>query len=160
MLALLAAAAVLLHPLHTTYISIVERPATHDAIVTVRVFQDDFGRALAQRAGGRRPAGDPGPAEALAYLRETLTLAGPDGAAVPLSWIGWRREADAIVIALRAMVPRGLAGLAVRSRLHCELYDDQVNVVRVESGGRRTTLLFTADAPPQRVPLWSALRME
>jgi hypothetical protein len=53
---------------------------------------------------------------------------------------------------LRTTLPPGLAGARVRQAMHMELFDDQVNVVRAEYGGKQTSLLFTPGDPARVLP--------
>lgn len=127
------------HPIHTTLTQVGYDPAARSFTLAVRVFADDFGTAL-QRSRG---AGVPFDAAAFAYARQTLTLAGPDGRALPLRWCGARREGEVVWLCLRAPAPRGPAGVSIRNRMHFELFDDQVNIVQATLDGRKRSVLFT-----------------
>lgn len=131
------------HPLHTTLTEITTGASGRTLHAVIRVFADDFGRAVAR--GGRSPA-SPGSADdavALAYVQRTFVLAGRDGRVLPHRSCGIRRTADLLWICVEAASPGGLSGIRVRNAMLCDLYDDQVNIVRAISPGATNTLMFT-----------------
>lgn len=132
------------HPLHTTHTDLRQRGG--EVEITVRAFTDDLHRAVAAR---ERLTDD---SAQVRYLRATLTLADAAGHPAVLTLIGTRLDDDVTLITLRAALPRGLAGARVRQAMHTELFDDQVNVVRADYGGRRTSLLFTPGDPARALP--------
>jgi hypothetical protein len=109
--------------------------------VSVRVFADDFAAA----AG----VGDSAASE---YVRERLVLTDRSGRRLALRWEAHESRGDALILRLSALVPAGLAGVEARNSILCERFHDQVNLVRVTSGSRATTLLFTRGSGPQAVP--------
>jgi hypothetical protein len=57
---------------------------------------------------------------------------------------GTRRQGDLLWLCAEATLPAVLASrLSFRDRMLCELFADQVNVVRVTDGARTRTMLFT-----------------
>jgi hypothetical protein len=134
------------HPLHTTHADV--EVADGAVRVTLRVFADDYGRAVA----GWRGAAAPGAAREDAYAAAAFTLAGGDGRRIALAPCGRRARGEVVLVCLRGPAPRGLAGGTVRSALMFGLYDDQVNVVRATYGGRRHALLFVPGDGFKRLP--------
>jgi len=123
-----------MHPLHTTLtqVTVDGRLAT----LWVRTFADDFARGVAAHHG---PAGaDP----TLAYLGASVGVWDRGGRRVGLRACGRRVSGDLRWFCLRAPAPRGLAGMRLLVSLQFAVYDDQVNVVQVDAGGHRTSLLF------------------
>jgi len=142
---LLGAARPAAHPLHTTLTEVVFRGDSRTVDVTVRIFADDLGAAVARRAArAGAPSTTTATSEAavFAYLSATFALTDERGRRLPLQWRGSRRQGDLLWISLSAPAMT-LAGLRVRNSVLCELYDDQVNIVQASGGGRRTSLLFT-----------------
>jgi len=142
---LLGAARPAAHPLHSTLTEVVFRRETRTVEVTMRIFAEDLGAAVARRAarpGATSATSATSDAAALAYVSVTFAITDERGRRLPLQWRGSRRQGDLLWISLSAPAST-LAGLRVQSSVLCELYDDQVNIVQTADGGRRTSLLFT-----------------
>jgi hypothetical protein len=132
------------HPLHTTLTQVTHGGGA--ATLWVRAFEDDFARGVAAHRG---PAGaDP----TLAYLGASVRVWDRGGRGVRLSGCGRRASRDLRWFCLRAPAPRGLAGMRLLVSLQFSVYDDQVNVVQVDAGGRRASLLFVPGDGPRRLP--------
>jgi hypothetical protein len=137
------------HPLHTTITTIVYDQSAHRVTATVRVFEDDLGRAILLHSGApvQAPTSD---SASFGYIRATLTFAAPDGRPIPVEWCGSQTTGDLRWLCVQAVVPTaggdkqsGLGGLRVRDAVLTEIYDDQVNVVMADYDGRHESLLFT-----------------
>jgi hypothetical protein len=159
------------HPMHTTVTEVVV-DGGGGASIKMRVYVDDLRAAVPLLAGtpgafsaGAYAAGadSAGAGSAVAnsaaadsamarYLRATFALADRTGRAVRLTWAGGERTGDVILLRLRGEVPGGLSGARVTSLVLCEHFEDQVNVVRAEYGGRTTTLLFTRGETAKVLP--------
>lgn len=150
------------HPMHTTVTEVVQEGAGSSVSIQMRVYVDDLRSAMPRPgdATGAHPLGADSPAaksEAgdsamTRYLRGTFALADRTGRPVRLTWAGAERTGDVILLRLRGEVPGGLAGARVTSLVLCERFEDQVNVVRAEYGGRTTTLLFTRGETAKVLP--------
>ncbi len=141
------------HPLHTTMTTLTYDDATHQATAWVRVFASDLSAAVARRAGVAVPADDRvSDSASVAYLRSALELRDGAGRVVPLAWCGSRRTNDLLWLCVRAELPQGLHDARVVNRALWELFDDQINIVSVDDGGRRESLLFTKGDHPKPVP--------
>ena len=129
------------HPLHTTFVE-VAYSAKGEAVLTIKVFSDDFMRRVTR--GAQVKPSDELALQKLtaAYLARTLLLNGVSGEAVPLSFCGWRRSADLVFICMKGPLKRGLAGLRIRDTILSEVFDDQVNVLQADVGGSRRSILF------------------
>lgn len=118
------------HPLHTTLTALGYDAGAREVVLTVRVFADDFGRAVAR---SRSP---------LRYLNGAIDVRGADGRRIPLRCGGVRRTGDLLWITLRGPAPSGVRGGSVRNALMFDLFEDQVNIVRTDLGGNDHSLLF------------------
>ena len=143
----LAAALLLIgarHPMHTAVTEITHRAGASILDVRIRLFADDFGPIA---------AGAPGSAAADSamsrYVRGRLTVADPAGRPMPLTWGGAKREGDVILLSLEARSPAVMKGVSVFSGLLADRFEDQINIVRITSEGRTTTLLFTPGDSPK-----------
>jgi hypothetical protein len=132
------------HPMHTSVAELRYDGARRETTVTIRVYPDDLAGA-----GAGRGAADSG---LVRYVRARFLLADQGGRPLRLEWRGVEREADALVIRLRAPMPGGLEGARVAHLLLHDRFGDQVNVVRASDGRRAATLLFLPGDGPKRLP--------
>lgn len=134
-----AGAPALAHPLHTTMAEVtIDRP--HGSVrVVVRVFADDFGTAVeAARATGSWDI------RAAAYVANAISIADETGRPLLLRDCGTRRQGDLLWLCAEATVSAAKTErLALRDQMLCELFSDQVNVVRVSDGTATQSMLFT-----------------
>lgn len=153
MAAVLAASGARAHPLHTTITTITYDAASHQATATVRIFTADLDTAIARRTRPRAASsGRATDSATFAYLASAFTAAGRDGRALPVQWCGSRLTNDLLWACLRVATPTGLSGVRVRNQALVELFDDQVNVVMADYGGRRESLLFTKGDEAKPLP--------
>ena len=133
-----------MHPLHTTLTQVTAGPGR--ATLWVRAFADDFARGV--NASRPSTGGD----AARAYLAASVSMWDRAGRRVALEPCGSRRSGDLLWFCLRAQMPGGLSGARVLNAMQFSVYDDQVNVVQVEYGRRKTSLLFVPGDRPKRLP--------
>jgi hypothetical protein len=135
-----------IHPLHTTMAEVTIDRKLGTLRVVVRVFADDFGTAI--DAAGKTGSWDE---RAARYVGRAVSVV--DEARRPLAMrdCGTRRQGDLLWLCAEATLPTVSASrLSLRDRMLCELFADQVNVVRVTDGAQTRTMLFThrdADKP-------------
>jgi hypothetical protein len=142
------------HPLHTTLMEIGEA-AGGRATILLRVFTEDFANASLRSPGrtlGAVSSVRISDSAAMSYLRSALTLTDRTGAVLALTWAGSRQQGDVTFISLTVSIPRGLSGLMVRDAVNCELFEDQVNIVKATYSGRSESLLFTRGDDPKPLP--------
>lgn len=144
------------HPLHTTMTTVTYDAQSKRATAVVRVFASDLDVAVARRWGlrqtaSRAPLAIPD-ATRFAYLNSVFSIGTREGHTVPLAWCGSRSTGDLLWVCVQIVAPGGLSGLRVRNAALAELFDDQVNVVTVEYGGRRESLLFTKGDGAKTLP--------
>lgn len=140
------------HPLHTTLTEI-GRGDGRTLRATIRVFADDFGRAvLGLGAAAAAPAMDAvSDSVASAYVRGHFTLATAGGRAMPLQWCGIKRTGDLVWVCVEAAWVGPLGGVRVHDRMLFDLFRDQINIVQSSDGGSRSSLIFTAGDGPKRI---------
>jgi hypothetical protein len=136
--ALLLAAALGAHPLHTTMAEVTVDRAHSTVRVVVRVFADDFGTAVnASKTSGTSEA------RAAAYVANAISLA-DEKQRVTVRDCGTRKQGDLLWLCSEATVTaEQLRRLTLRDQMLCELFSDQVNVVRVTDGASTRSVLFT-----------------
>lgn len=137
--ALLLAAAIAAHPLHTTMAEVTVDRAHSTVRVVVRVFADDFGTAV----NGSKAAGA-FEARAAAYVANAISLADDRRERVTVRDCGTRKQGDLLWLCSEATVTaEQLRHLTLRDQMLCELFSDQVNVVRISDGATTRSVLFT-----------------
>jgi predicted PhzF superfamily epimerase YddE/YHI9 len=134
-----ARAPVVAHPLHTTMAEVTVDRAHNTVRVVVRVFADDFGTAMnAAKVTGSWDA------RAAAYLSAALTVTNEKRERLPMRDCGTRRQGDLLWLCAEASVsPAQMQRLSLRDQMLCELFADQVNVVRITDGSATRSMLFT-----------------
>lgn len=136
LMALLAPAPIMTHPMHTAVAEISCVPGSGTAAIRIRVFADDLDAALGQ---DRMMPADSAISR---YVRGNFALADRAGHPLPLQWVGAEQEGDVVMLHLQVTTAVGLAKAKVLSAILAERFEDQVNIVRASCQGRTTTLLF------------------
>lgn len=130
------------HPIHTTLTVVTfDKAGTQ---LMLRAFADDFSASVARYVGKPVPSDSVvADADVMRYVAAHVQVTSADGAAVPLTSCGVRREQGLYWVCLRAAgVAPGKGSTVLNTTLH-ELHPDQVNIVRVERANARRTLVFT-----------------
>lgn len=141
------------HPLHTTISELTFDPEAKAIRLSIRVFNEDLAAAIAQRTGVVRHSKNVvADAAAAAYVRATVSVVGQNGRPLMLTSCGSRMMNDVLVVCVSAPAATGPSKLRLRQGMLVELYDDQVNVVQTQYGGRRHSMLFTRSSAAQTLP--------
>ena len=128
-----------MHPLHTTMAEVSVDRARATLRIVVRVFADDFGTALAaSKTSGSWDA------RTAAYVAGAITVADDNRQPLAMRGCGTRRTGDLLwLCAEMTIAPERTSRLTLRDQMLCELFADQVNVVRVTDGATTRSMLFT-----------------
>jgi hypothetical protein len=132
------------HKFHTSFAEADYNTENKSLEITLRTFPDDLASAVRKRAGkpvsfdDKKAFGE----RVLAYLQETFQLKTARGQAVKLSWVGMDAGVDSAWLYFEAQLPEGVEGAQLSQQFLCDLYDDQINLVNVKSGARKTELRF------------------
>ena len=140
------------HPLHTTMTEVQWDATDGRVTIILRLFTEDLATAVGRFSGRPIPGGPEAlvpDSLALAYLRATISLVDRGGSSVRLAWAGARRQGDVSFITLRGTMPAGLSGGRLSNAVHCELFPDQVNIVKARSGDRNDSFLFVGGDGPR-----------
>jgi hypothetical protein len=127
------------HPLHSSS-AILREGANGRIILSVRIFSDDLGTVA--------PGGDSAVAN---YVRRQVRLSTADGRLVAFDVATITRDGDLTQVTAHATAAGGLTGGRVQLAILWERYQDQVNLLRVTTGGRNTTLVFANGDPPREL---------
>jgi hypothetical protein len=144
--ATLRAPRALAHKFHTSFAEVNHNAEAGTLEVTLRTFPDDLEAVLRRRAPATPPAGKDRKKEfeerLAAYVAETFQLKAADGEPIKISWVGMDAGVDSAWLYFEARLPANTEGLQLRSRFLFDLFEDQINLVNLKSGGRRTALRF------------------
>jgi len=128
----LFAAAMLLHPLHTTLTEIKTTQGGRVQIV-IRMFKDDLRKN-----------------SPVAYATSHFELSA-NGKPIELQACGVKETSDLLWVCLQTKAPANLDGLQAHNALFFELFADQVNIVQTIHGTDRHSVLFTPGDRSKRI---------
>ena len=140
----------LLAPRHAYHASIAEmryNGPQKQLEISLKVFTDDFEKALSRGQPAPVRLAAPGPlpsARAAAYLRQQFVVKTAAGAPLGLQFLGMQAEKDSHWLYCKVTLPRTMAGLQIRHAVLLDVFADQANILNLEAGGRKQSLLFRA----------------
>ncbi|MBD2768263.1 hypothetical protein IC235_10200 [Hymenobacter sp. BT664] len=143
----LAGAAPARHAYHSTITELRYNPAKQQLELSVKVFTDDFEKALSAGQPAPVSLSSPGPrplALTTAYLQRTLQFKTAAGAPLPLQVLGLQAEQDGYWIYGKVPLPSPLPSVQLRQAMLLDVFGDQMNIVNIESGGKKQSALFRA----------------
>ena len=133
------------HALHTTLTEVTLDPQRRMVRAVIRVFADDFGTASAARE--RRSGRTMNPATAanagVAYVQAAFQITGADGRPITLRSCGTRQSGDLLWVCVEGSAPANPATLRLKNAMLCDLFADEVNIVRATLAGAVRSTLFT-----------------
>ena len=115
--------------------------------LSVKVFTDDFEKALSQGQPAHVNLSDTGPRPlvlAAAYVQRTMQFRTAGGAPLQLQLLGMQRENDGYWLYCKVPLPGPLPAVQLRHTLLLDVFGDQMNIVNIESGARKQSALFRA----------------
>ncbi|SFQ74050.1 hypothetical protein SAMN04515668_4084 [Hymenobacter arizonensis] len=141
----LAGAAPALHAYHSSLTELRYNAAKKQLELSVKVFTDDFEKALSEgqptpvslSAAGPRPL-----ALASAYLQRTLKFSTAAGAPLPLQLLGMQAENDGYWLYCKVPLPGPVPSVQLRQGLLLDVFSDQMNIVNIEAGDKKQSVLF------------------
>ncbi len=131
------------HPLHTTYAELSFGPKPGMVRAMIRLFADDFTATVLKNYPSAAQSPRQFERAAYTYAAHRFRLADARGAPYPLGWCGLRRVANFIWVCLGSdhFAPSGPIQLG--DQLMHEVFEDQINLVRVSARGRSEHMLYT-----------------
>jgi hypothetical protein len=138
------------HPIHSTLADITYDATSRTATVRVRAFADDFGPAIA-KWGRAHPRKTVMSTDSLSfdYLSHTISVERPPNQPAILEWCGVEKTGAVLWLCLRTKLDHGLEGVRVSDRVLDDLFDDEINIVQMESSGRKASAVFTKSDQPK-----------
>ena len=152
----LGGAAPALHAYHSTITELRYNPAKKQLELSVKVFTDDFERALSQGQPAHVNLTEAGPRPlvlASAYLRRTLQVSTVAGAPLQLQVLGMQAENDGYWFYCKVPLPGPLPAVKLRQAVLLDAFGDQMNIVNIEANGKKQSALFRA-GHEQEVLTW------
>ena len=139
----------LFHPLHLSVSDIYHNPQTNSLEITQRIFIDDLEKALRQRYGRNVDIYNSEDPELLSeiigdYVLQNFRLS-LNARPVPLNYLGYEIEEDAVWVYLEAPKVRDFKNISVRNSLLFELFTDQLNLINVKKEGAIRSLKLEPD---------------
>lgn len=86
------------------------------------------------------------------YVEKQFSIAGPDGARLPLQWVGVKVDADSVVIFQELPSARLAKGSRIHNALLIDFLPSQKNTVNLQTDGKTRTLFFDQDHIDQIAP--------
>jgi hypothetical protein len=152
----LGGAAPALHAYHATITELRYNPAKKQLELSVKVFTDDFEKAISQGQPAHVNLTDAGPrplALSTAYIQRTLQVSTPAGAPLPLQVLGMQAEKDGYWFYCKVPLPGPLPAVKLRQAMMLDVFGDEANIVNIEAGDKRQSALFRA-GHEQEVVTW------
>ncbi|MCC2546989.1 hypothetical protein LJY25_11075 [Hymenobacter sp. BT175] len=145
------------HTYHASIMDVRYNAGKQQLEVALKVFTDDLEKALS--------TGQPAPvtieqlsrdrlnALAEGYLRRTVRFGTKPGETLPLQLLGVQKESDAHWVYFTVKPPKPVKGIYLQHRLLLDSFEDQMNIVNLEAGGKKQSALFRAGEESQKL-MW------
>lgn len=135
------------HAYHSTLTELRYNAAKKQLELSVKVFTDDFEKALSQGQAAPVSLSDAGPrplALATAYVQRTLQIRTPAGAPLQVQVLGLQPENDGYWLYCKVPLPGPITGLQLRQAMLLDVFGDEMNIVNIEANGKKQSALFRA----------------
>lgn len=136
-----------LHAYHSTLTELRYNAPKKQLELSVKVFTDDFEKALSQGQAAPVNLTDAGPrplALTTAYVQRTLQVRTLAGAPLPVQVLGMQAENDGYWLYCKVPLPGPLAGVQLRQTMMLDVFGDEMNIVNIEASGKKQSALFRA----------------
>ncbi len=134
------------HDFHTSLTEINYNPKTQSLEITIRVFTDDFERALTEINGNKpvkiKPTDLSTHPLILKYLRQHFTLISPEKKPLLYDFLGKEIELDATWLYIEIPNATNLRGYTMRNSIFTELFDDQTNLLNLIYPDKKKSFVF------------------
>ena len=141
------------HDFHASVTQMQYNPKDKAFEISVRVFTDDFEKALSEASKSRINLNANTKQDALIekYVQAHFGYVSPQKQPKPFKYIGYEIEADANWIYLEMPYAEAFPGGSLKQNVMMELFDDQVNMVNINYQGQKKTFVFRRNQPIQDV---------
>jgi hypothetical protein len=141
------------HKYHTSVTRIEYNEREAGAEITIQTFRDDLEDILTKRAGRRVSLEVNRETQRLVfdYLKSALELKRTDGSS-DLQWVGMEVKGETVLLYVLSKMPEGLSRASLRHALLFDLFEDQVNIVNVFDGDKKSSLVFKRGDGARQIP--------
>lgn len=141
------------HKYHTSVTRLEYNAEERSAEITIQTFTDDLRDILAKRAGRTVRLDGSRETDRLVfdYLRSAFELKSV-ATNSELQWVGMEIKGETVWLYLMAKMPEGLSKASLRNALLFDLFDDQVNIVNILHGGKKSSLVFKRGDGVREIP--------
>jgi hypothetical protein len=157
-LSLLVATCLHAHSVHTSTAEAEYNAETKKLEVRLTVFVSDLEVALVRQSErevriDKTPAAE-FDAQVQVYLAKTFVVTDAAGKVAKMEWVGREMEEasaksgdPAVVLFFEVEVPEGVVGTTVRNAVLQDVFRDQMNLMQLREGDRKTEMRFTCENP-------------
>jgi hypothetical protein len=141
------------HEFHASVTQMQYDPKERVFEISIRIFTDDFEKALTEASRSRVNLNGTGKNDLLIekYIQSHFSYSTPQKQTKTVKYVGYEVEADAHWIYLEMPFPEPFRGGSMKQNVLMELFDDQVNMVNIQYQGRKKTFVFRKTQPMQDI---------
>ena len=144
------------HEFHASVTQMQYNPKERVFEISIRVFTDDFEKALSAASNTKVSLDEKGDKYDLLiekYVQAHFGYQTPQKQPKPFKYVGHETEVDANWIYLEMPYAEPFRGGVLKQNVLMELFDDQVNMVNIQYQGQKKTFVFRKSQPVQEISL-------
>ncbi len=150
------------HAVHTSTAEAEYNAKTKKLEVSLTVFVSDLELALVRQSEremrmDRTPAAE-FDAQIQAYLAKTFVVTDAAGKVAKMEWVGREMEKEseksgdpAVVLFFEVGMAEGVTGAKMQNTVFCDLFEDQINLLSLQTASHPLELRFTRDEGSKRL---------
>lgn len=144
------------HAYHASIMDVRYNPKKQQLEVALKVFTDDFEKGLSAGQPNAVTFDKLSPAQVssltTALLQRSVAFGTKTGETLPLRLVGVEKDKDAHWIYFSVkMPPKPATTIYLQHRLLLDTFQDQMNIVNVDGGGKKQSALFRAGNDEQKL---------
>ncbi|GAB3706713.1 hypothetical protein GCM10027592_40440 [Spirosoma flavus] len=130
-------------------------PKEHTFEISIRIFTDDFEKALSEVSKTKVNLGPDNKNDELIekYILAHFGYVTSQKQPKPIKYVGHETEADANWLYLEMPYNEPFRGGLLKQNVLMEMFDDQVNMVNLQYQGQKKTFVFRKNQPVQALSL-------
>ncbi|UFH54562.1 DUF6702 family protein [Spirosoma sp. KNUC1025] len=142
-----------LHDFHASVTQMQYNPKEKSFEISIRIFTDDFEKALSAVSGSKIALGPNDKNDPLIekYILSHFSYVSPQKQTKPIKYVGHEIEVDANWLYLEMPYAEPFRGGSLKQNVLMEFFDDQVNMVNIQYQGQKKTFVFRKNQPVQDV---------
>ena len=138
-----------LHEFHASVTQMQYNPKERLFEISIRIFTDDFEKALSAASGSRVTLSSTDKNDPLIekYVLAHFSYTNPQKQVKPIKYVGHEIEADANWLYLEMPYAEPFRGGSLKQNVLMELFDDQVNMLNIQYQSQKKTFVFRKNQP-------------